>query len=220
MLIRVPDTKFGVQWASYWATLVSRNSINYPTLSSRPRTIVVGLEVPVGLENGTTSDYDRQINSVGFPCGSQRGWGPRWRSHLPSPHAYIKGGGASSSIIPWLIASLSLPLSLSLICGSRVLERAYGWEPATIRIPLCCWNLDSDLLFLMLWWTGARGRSIHRTCVELRRCCKLEHFISCTPTRSWDRRRCTLSSTTFVWNVTISVFKGINMESLCYLTSA
>jgi hypothetical protein len=41
-----------------------------------------------------------------------KGVGAKVEVPPPLPHAYIKGGGASSSIIPWLIASLSPSLSL------------------------------------------------------------------------------------------------------------
>jgi hypothetical protein len=119
------------------------------------------------------------------------------RSTLLDFHAAAKGGGGQgggpTSPPPRLHKGrgshlLHYPLAhcLSLSPSIRVRARHHTHTVVLLesRFRSSIYDVSGDLLFMMLRRTGARGRSIHRTCVELRRCCKLEHFISCTPTRS------------------------------------
>jgi hypothetical protein len=140
-----------------------------------------------------------------------RGWRKVAPPPLPSP--YIYKGAPPPHSPPWILPSL--PLSPSRVATIRILGEIsppYAHHRATgILVQIfffCCFvGLDSGDVYTSYLCRTADVRH-------------MERFDACTSTWSWNWRRCTSSPTTFIQDVTLSVFKGMNIESLRYFIYA
>jgi hypothetical protein len=98
-------------------------------------------------------------------------WGHTWwRCHLPSPHAYIRRGAPLHNPSPWLLPSLPLnpshvvPKYMSVHTGLR--SPSYAGRHV-VR------SLFESFFFHYFDGQEPGRRRLYRTCVELRRCCRL-----------------------------------------------
>jgi hypothetical protein len=104
---------------------------------------------------------------------------------------------------------ISSPLwlgSLVWSCARELEEIPPTGHRRAARFPL------QVLLLLLLRWTGARGTSIHQTCVELRRCCHLWHLSLSTYSTTWPWGRFRLSPSTMFVRERLSHFWSLRYE--------
>jgi hypothetical protein len=114
---------------------------------------------------------EEERGALGFPLEAGGQGGASLREAYPgevppTPPTYIKAPLhplAHSSHSP-LLPSLALSIWR---CVRELEETPPSGHRSDARFHV------QVLLLSMLCWTGARGTSIHRTCVELQRCCHL-----------------------------------------------
>jgi hypothetical protein len=125
----------------------------------------------------------------------------------PAPSTYINPPSWPPSLIYSSLQSSPLWLgSLVWSCACELEEIPPTGHRRAARFSL------QVLLLLLLRWTGARGMSIHQTCVELRRCCHLWHLSLSTYSTTWPWGRFRLSPSTMFVRERLSHFWSLRYE--------